>query len=240
MIDGYFHHQYYSGVSDDDLADVFEYYLNIPEYESPEECPLSYDYIREQQQADATLLARQIKYPAQFIKKSLDEEVQDIICYVRPDNDPETQWRIALPEQILAKTVAWFHQIMVHPGSKRLRETLQQRYHHPQLRHIIDNFKCEHCQRHKLYGKGYGLLLETEMQIAPWTEVTVDLIGPWKIKVNGLVVEFNALSCIDTASKLVELIRIDEKSSLHVTEMFKQVWLAHYPLMKCCVHDMRG
>ena len=58
-IDGYFHDQYYSGVSDDDLTDVFEYYLNIPANESPEECPLSYDYICEQQQADATLLARQ-------------------------------------------------------------------------------------------------------------------------------------------------------------------------------------
>jgi hypothetical protein len=96
-IDGYFHDQYYSGVSDNDLADVFECYLNIPENESPEECPLSYDYICEQQQADATLLARQINYPIQYINKSLDEEVQDIICYVRPNDDPETQWRIALP-----------------------------------------------------------------------------------------------------------------------------------------------
>jgi len=110
--------------------------------------------------------------------KSLDKQVQDIICYVRQHDDPETQWRIALPEQMLDKTVAWFHQIMVHPGSKRLRETLQQQYHHPQLRRTINNFKCQHCQRHQLSGKGYGLLLEKEMQIAPWTEVAVDLTGP--------------------------------------------------------------
>ena len=95
---------------------------------------------------------------------------------------------------------------MVHPGSKRLGETLQQRYHHPQSCRTINNFKCEHCQQHKLSGKGYGLFPEREIQIAPWTEVAVDLIGPWKIKVNGRVVEFNALTCIDTASNLVELI----------------------------------
>jgi len=64
----------------------------------------------------------------------LDEQVQDIICYVRENDNPETQWRIALPEQMLDKTVAWFHQIMIYPGSKRLCETLQQHYHHPQLR----------------------------------------------------------------------------------------------------------
>ena len=59
-------------------------------------------------------------------------------------------------------------------------------------------------------------------------------------EVNGRVVEFNALTYIDTTSNLEDLIRINEKSSVHVTEKFKQVWLARYPLMKCCVHDMVG
>ncbi len=51
------------------------------------------------------------------------------------------------------------------------------------------------------------------MQIAPWEEVAIDLIGPWTVKVNNRKVEFNALTCIDTASNLVELIRIDNKTS---------------------------
>ena len=111
---------------------MFECYLNIPEQDSPGENPLNYGYIREQQQADACLLARQEKYPTQYINKSLDEDVDDIICYVRP-NDNETQWRIALPEQMLDKTIAWFHQIMGHQGSKCLWETLQRRHYHPQV-----------------------------------------------------------------------------------------------------------
>jgi len=72
---------------------------------------------------------------------------------------------------------------MGHPGSNRPRRTFQQLYYHPQLCRTINNLKCEYCQRYKLSGKGYGLFLEHEMQIAPWTEVAVYLIGPWKIKV---------------------------------------------------------
>ena len=122
---------------------------------------------------------------------------------------------------MLDKTVSWFHQIMGHPGSKRLRETLQKRYYHPQLRRTVDKYQCEHCQKHKLSGKGYGLLPERKLRVAPWTEVAVDLIGPWKLQVHGKPVEFNALTCIDTASNLVELIRIDNKSCPHVTEKYK-------------------
>jgi len=54
------------------------------------------------------------------------------------------------------------------------------------------------------------------------------------------VVEFNTLTFIDAASNLVGLIRIDDKTSVYVTDIFKQVWLARYPLMKRCVHDMEG
>jgi len=61
---------------------MFECYLKIPEQDSPEEIPLTYEYIREQQQADAQLLARQENYPAQYINKSLNDGVEDIICYM--------------------------------------------------------------------------------------------------------------------------------------------------------------
>ena len=99
---------------------------------------------------------------------------------------------------------------------------LRQRYYHPKLRYHIDHLKCEHFQRHKLTGRGYGLLPERELRIAPWEEIAIDLIGPWQVKVNGRLVEFNALTCIDTASNLVELIRIDNKTSEHVKSKFMQ------------------
>ena len=129
---------------------------------------------------------------------------------------------------------------MGHPGCDRLRHTLGARFHNSGLRSTIDKFKCEHCLRHKLSGKGYGLLPERDMRIAPWEEVAVDLIGPWKVKVRGKMVEFNALTCIDTASNLVELIRVDNKTSAHVRNKFVQCWLSRYPRPIRCVHDKGG
>jgi hypothetical protein len=61
---------------------------------------------------------------------------------------------------------------------------------------------------HKLAGYGYDLLPKREMQIAPWEEVAINLIGKWKVKVNGQQVDFNALTCIDPASNLVKLIML--------------------------------
>ncbi len=72
-----------------------------------------------------------------------------------------------------------------HPGEKRLRETLNQRCHHPKLRYHIEKLKCKDCQKFKLEGRGYGLLPEQEVRIALWEEVAINLIGPWKVKVNG-------------------------------------------------------
>ena len=76
-------------------------------------------------------------------------------------------------------TVTWFHQVMGHPGQSQLNKTLRQRYYHPKLRYHIDRVKCKHWQRHKLTGRGYGLLPKRELGIAPWEEVAIHLIGPW-------------------------------------------------------------
>ena len=48
------------------------------------------------------------------------------------------------------------------------------------------------------------------MQLAPWEEVAINLIGPWMVKVNNQKVEFNALTCINTDSNLVELIHLNK------------------------------
>ena len=228
-----------SGLFDDDIREILDCYLNIPDSDTPEQNPLSFDYIRQQQQSDEKLLALQEKYPERYKNMKLDDDVDDIICYVKP-NDTHNNWKIALPESMLQDTVEWFHQLMGHPGEKRLRETLQQRYYHPQLRYTTERYKCKDCQKHKLPGKGYGLLPEREMRIAPWEEVAIDLIGPWNVKVNGKLVEFNALTCIDTASNLVELIRIDNKTAQHIRNKFEQSWLSRYPRPMRCVHDKGG
>ena len=130
---------------------------------------------------------------------------------------------------MLADTVQWFHQVMGHPDDRRLRDMLNQCYHHPKLCYHISRLKCRDCQKYKLAGRGYGLLPKREVRIAPWEEVAIDLIGPWKVKVNGRQVKFNALPCIDTASNLVELIWIETKTAEHIRDKFMQSWLCRDP-----------
>ncbi len=108
------------------------------------------------------------------------------------------------------------------------------------MHYHIDKLECKICQKHKLEGHGYGLLHKQEVQIAPWEEVAINLIGPWKVKVNGQQVEFNALTCIDTASNLVELILINNKTAKHIRDKFTQSWLCQYPPPVRCLHDKGG
>jgi hypothetical protein len=123
---------------------------------------------------------------------------------------------------MVVATVKWFHQVMEHPGEKRLWETLSQRYYHPRLCYHIEKLKFKDCQKHKLEGRGYGLLPKQEVRIAPWEEVAINLIGPWKVKVNGWQVEFIAFTCIDTVSNLVKLICIYNKTAnTYVTRSHK-------------------
>ena len=84
-------------------------------------------------------------------------------------------------------TIAWFHEVMGHPGQTRLNETLRQRYYHPQLRYKVERFKCDYCQRNKLVGRGYGLILMRDLRLSPCEEVAIDLIGAWAINLPGRV-----------------------------------------------------
>ena len=174
--DVYMLDDYHSVLDELELLDCF---LNLPEMDAPEENPLNYAHIRDCQKEDNFLSQRIKKYPERYVEKELEPGV-NVMCYIPPkSSDPDTDWRIALPDNMVKSTVDWFHLVMGHPGTKRLREALEARYHNESLRWTIDNHKCEYCQRHKLSGPGYGLLSERDVQVAPFEEIAVDLIGPW-------------------------------------------------------------
>ncbi len=53
-------------------------------------------------------------------------------------------------------------------------------------------------------------------------------------------VEFNSLTCIDTALNLVKLICIDNKTAQHICDKFTQSWLCQYPRPAGCLHGKGG
>ena len=68
----------------------------------------------------------------------------------------------------------------------------------------------------------------------------MDLIGPWEVKVKSRLVTFDALTVIDTATNLVKISRVDNKTCAHVTNKLKQCWLSRYPRPQRIVHDEGG
>ena len=68
-----------SGLNDNEIWDAFECYLNLPDNDNPEQNPLNYDHICEQQQADRKLLDLHRRYPQNYIYKSLTDDVKDIL-----------------------------------------------------------------------------------------------------------------------------------------------------------------
>jgi transposase InsO family protein len=153
--------------------------------------------------------------------------------------DLNEYWRIAIPTTLLIPIIKWYHIMLSHVGMTRLYGTIATHFYHPRLQPQIAEVvgKCDTCQRAKLPGSGYGELPTKEALVAPWYEVAVDLIGPWKFKVGPQELTFQALTCIDTVTNLAEVVRIENKSSAYIAMRFENEWLSRYPRPMRCIHD---
>jgi hypothetical protein len=66
--------------------------------------------------------------------------------------------------------------------------------------------------------------------LLPWSEITVDMIGPWTLEVRDRTEKFSALM------NLVEIVHVNKKVTCCNCN-FVNTWLACYPKPISCVHD---
>jgi hypothetical protein len=137
---------------------------------------LDLENIKEKQDEDNDHQQSLTKHPTWYSRKNIDG-VNDILCYTKP-GDNAANCKIVLPKDLIVPTTRWYHQVTGHPGSKRLYQHIHQRYYNHDLLRLVDNFKCDYCQRNKLDGKGYGFLPEREVRSIPFEECATDLIRP--------------------------------------------------------------
>ena len=205
----------------------------------PEEIifPLEYSLLRIHQLQDRSLLQQQQMSPQKYPTITLDGI--DLICHITNIGAP---WRIVIPDTLLDPILLWYHRILSRIGMTRLYNTISVHFFHSSLKRRIEAMiqSCDICQRTKLPGMGYGHLPPRETLVAPWFEVAVDLIGPWQVNIGTRILLFQALTCIDTVTNLAEVIRIDNKSSVHISMLFENNWLARYPRPSRCIHDNGG
>ena len=106
------------------------------------------------------------------------------------------------------KTIDWYHQMLCHPGQKRMEETLGQHFWWPQMREQMRDMvrTCDICQRTKRKSLKHGLLTPKEVEAIPWGKICVDLIGPYKIRRKGnedLILK--VVTMIDPATEWFEI-----------------------------------
>ena len=226
---------YYSmAIDDDDLLDCF---VNLPA-SSGVPFVLDYKSIADAQLGDARLQDLRQKQPDSFVDQLLAPNT-NVVCYIPQPNAP---WKIYLPTQLLRSAINWYHLALGHIGQNRLHDSMAQHLYHPDLRSTIEDVvtRCVTCQEEKNVLRGHGQLAPREANAHPWREVAVDLVGPWKITINNVETEFRALTIIDTVTNLVELVRIDNKTSEHVAMHFENTWLSRYPMPRSITYDQGG
>jgi transposase InsO family protein len=223
---------FYSMAIDDN--DLFDCFVHLPDAEG---VPFQMDYqtIANAQAGDALLQQRLQEQPQRYARQMLAPGTE-VVCYMPEGNVP---WKICLPDAILDNAVRWYHLALSHLGSRRLHDTISKHFYHQRLRNKVEDLveKCDTCQRLKAVGRGYGELAPREAEIHPWRTIAVDLIGPWTLKVGNMEEKFMALTAIDTVTNLVELVRIDNKSSAHVAMHLENCWFSRYPLPLRCIYD---
>ena len=212
-------------------------FLNHPILTDNIQYPLDYNLIHDRQLLDIQLILNQQTHPLKF--PSINFHDIFLICFVK---NPGDTWRIAIPTSLLDPIINWYHQMLAHVGMTRLNATIATHFYHPTLKARVEHIVrvCEACQRTKLPGTGFGELPPRNALLLPWSEVAVDLIGPWKITVAAQTIEFRALTCIDTVTNLAEISRIINKTSEYIAMKFENDWLARYPRPERCIHDNGG
>ena len=220
-----------------DESSFFESFLNHPPLNVMQN-PITMLNIQQHQFEDVALNDRRNLEPHRFPIKYI--QGRPLICYRLVPHAPESDWKIALPTSLIDETIRWYHLVLGHCGEQRLYDTIRSRFQVPNLRRYCQQFTCQTCQKNKQLGPGYGHLPPRHAPLLPWDAVAVDLIGPWTIKVGDQDLEFNALTCIDPVTNLVEMIRIDRKTAAHVSQQFANTWLSQYPRPNKCIHDNGG
>ena len=192
--------------------------------------PLSFEAYATAQAQDAMLQQKLVTNPTRYVQNQLAPNA-NVICYL---SQPNTLWKIRIPDSKLDEIIQWHHTHLGHPGIKHTSDTIALHYYHLRLSACCEDLIscCDACQCNKLALCGYGELPLHNAINTAWQDVAIDLIGPWTFTVNGATYTFRALTMIDTVTNYCKLIRIDNKSAAHVGQKFENEWLS-----QSCIYD---
>ena len=141
---------------------------------------------------------------------------------------------ILVPETLKEKVLTWYHDILVHPGTKRMEQSIKSVYTWTNLRKDVERYckTCDVCQRCKRSRKvKYGLLPEKKGEITKFSRVNVDLWGPKTVKnKNGWDYKIHIMTMVDPVTGWFEQAQLYGKpTAFRCQQILDTVWLARYP-----------
>ena len=95
--------------------------------------------------------------------------------------------KIAAPNILWKYVVNWYHTYLLHLGTERIEATISQHYYqHWWIDNIRTHIKFyKSCHKNKKQNLKYVELPTKEAEAIPWDRLSVDLIGPYKIRIEG-------------------------------------------------------
>eukprot|EP00536_Pseudo-nitzschia_multiseries_P015222 jgi/Psemu1/41682/gm1.41682_g len=182
--------------------------------------PITVTNIQNHQNQDQHLRASHQADPEKFPVIVINR--QQLVARV-VDNADNQEWKIVIPATLIQQVIRWYHIVHGQCGIQRLYDTITSRFYSPNLQQLCKQHACPvNCHESKEGGRGYGLLPPRDEAVAPWNEVCVDLIGPWRIQAGERQYEFKALTTIDPVTNLVKIVRIKNKLSQHFQTLLMQ------------------
>jgi hypothetical protein len=182
--------------------------------------PLSYHQIHLEQQRNDALKDYINKHFNAYRMESFKHGDKSYDLYTKDG-------KIVVPKVLQKKAVQFYHGLLMHPGETRTELTLAQHFTWKGMRNTVQRVckNCTSCQLTKPRQRKLGHLPPKQAEITPWETVCIKLIGPYKIRKNKNEAILHCLTMIDPATGWFEIVKIPNKSSNKIANIFEMIWL---------------
>lgn len=153
--------------------------------------------------------------------------------------------KVVVPHSLQGQIVSWYHDYLIHPGSKCLEKTIGQILWWKELGDDTKKYvkTCHKCQLYKKSNKKKYAKMPCKKaeESKPWRHVYLDCVGPWSVHTpDGKTHKLRALTMIDPATGWFKLAELLEINSQCIADAYDDIWLSRYPRPNDIVYDGGG
>lgn len=148
----------------------------------------------------------------------------DVLCRdVRLGSPSRRVTQLVIPTSLIPNLLTLMHDTPQagHPGVDRCYKQTRLRFYWPCMNRDIGKYvnECTVCHQHKGSTQAPLPVLQFPTPTHPWERVSMDLLGPLNLSLNG---NKYILVCIDAFTRFCELVPLPNKTAKEVAKAFKE------------------